>query len=69
MARQRALGRVIAMAAAALTAVAVDVRGAAAFSIGGRSLDNRYTVFIVSGVIVTGWLALFALLTIGRGDR
>lgn len=42
---------------------------AAAFSIGGRSLDNPYTVFVVSALIVAGWLVVFLLLAAGRGDR
>jgi hypothetical protein len=31
-------------------------------------MGNSYTIFVVSGVIIAAWLALFTLLTTGRGD-
>lgn len=36
------------------------------FSVGGHTLDNPYTVFVVSALIIAAWLALFALMTTGR---
>ena len=36
------------------------------FDAWGQPLENQYTVFVVSGLIVAGWLAVFALLMAGR---
>ena len=41
----------------------------AALDAGGRSLNNPYTVFVVSALIVAGWLAVFALVTAGRDNE
>jgi hypothetical protein len=32
------------------------------------NLSNPYTIYIISGIVVVAWLALFLLLTTGR-DR
>ncbi len=42
---------------------------AAATGLGGWPLSNPYTVFVVSALIVAGWLAVFWLLTAGRRGR
>lgn len=64
------VGTVLAAALLALPGpLGTGPRPAAAFSLGDRPLDNPYTIFVVSALIVAGWLAVFALLTVGREDQ
>ena len=56
-----------------VSALAVPARVEAALAgvlaAGVRSLDNPYTIFVVSALIIAGWLAVLALLTAGRDER
>ena len=47
----------------------VEAAPVGALAAGGWSLDNPYTIFVVSALIIAGWLAVFALLTAGRDER
>ena len=57
----------------AMSALVIPTRIEAApvgvLAAGGWSLDNPYTIFVVSALIIAGWLAVFALLTAGRDER
>lgn len=50
------LGLVTVLMLVAAVVVAVD----------WRALSNPYTIFVVSGLIIAGWLAGFALFTVRR---
>lgn len=63
--RRVTVGVLMALVVALFVAVSLPVR----VRLGGRPLSNVYTVALVSAILVGGWLAVFATLTVGGNDN